>query len=63
MSDEIHKCVRDILHDDEYSYCGEDISGTFHFLEPTHAILNNQNEGRLLICQKCRKAINKIMSI
>jgi len=61
MSDEIHKCVRDTLEDFTKSYCGKHILNDWHFLEPTHAILNMQQGGRLLICKKCRKKINKIM--
>lgn len=61
MSDEIYKCVRDPLRDAEISYCGKVVSGTFHFIDPTHAILNNQQEGRLLICDSCRKKISDIM--
>lgn len=59
--DEVYKCVRDTYQDNKISYCGKNISGIWHFLEPTHAILNMQDEGRLLICKKCRGRINNIM--
>lgn len=61
MDDDIHKCVRDLEQDTKVSYCGKNVSGIWHFEDPTHAVLNNQQEGRLLICSKCRKNINQIM--
>lgn len=60
MSEEA-KCVRDTLQAFTESYCGKNILNEWHFLEPTHAILNNQSGGRLMICKKCRKKINNIM--
>jgi len=61
MSEDINKCVRDTLRDGTKGYCGKNIINEWHFLEPTHAILNNQQGGRLLICHACRKKINNIM--
>ena len=61
MSEEI-KCVRDTYQDNKVSYCGKNISNIWHFLEPTHAILNMQDGGiRFTICYQCRTKIDKIM--
>jgi len=55
------KCIRDTLQDGKKSYCGKNLNAQFYFLEPSHAILHSQQGGMLLICDDCRKKINKIM--
>lgn len=51
------KCVRDGVYESTTSFCGRETSGGFAFTDATHAVLNARNEGRLLICPECAKAM------
>jgi len=44
------------------SWCGRmtDLA-EFVFLDATHALLNARNEGRLLICPECSKAMAEVL--
>jgi len=61
------KCVRNNEATEkngrETCYCGRDVGFEFHFVNVEHAVRNNQEGGRLLICKKCSKEIYKIMKL
>lgn len=44
---------------EKISFCGKNISSTFHFTDVEHAVRHRQNRGRLLPCIKCKNAIIK----
>jgi hypothetical protein len=44
------------------SYCGERLSGEWHFENAEHAIANIQAEGRLIICPECKKIIFDLLN-
>lgn len=44
------------------SYCGKEVNLLWAFIDVEHAILNNQNGGRLLPCKSCVVEISKILT-
>lgn len=50
------------LRKHELSWCGKYIGGTFFFQNIDHAALHMQQEGRLLPCEECKKAIMEALN-
>ncbi len=44
-------------HREQKTWCGREISGEWVFEDPTHAVLNAVNGGRLLVCANCAEKI------
>lgn len=46
----------------DISYCGEDLSMQFHFVDVTHAVCERQTRGRLLPCPECKKIVIELLN-
>jgi hypothetical protein len=57
-------CVLTGYHLDKHTWCGRIPDAfEFTFVDSSHAILNNKNEGRLRMCPECREEIINIINL
>jgi len=46
----------------QISYCGQNISMEFHFVDVTHAVCERQTKGRLLPCPECKRIVIDLLN-
>jgi hypothetical protein len=52
------KCIRDNHEDNKgLSWCRRMVSGEWTFTDIDHAAMNGRNQGRLVACPECVKAV------
>lgn len=56
-------CIEDNHKDNiGMSWCGRSIAYETHFMDIDHAAMNGRNQGRLVACSECTKAIIKALT-